>query len=205
MELTLKKNPQAAKTMKLPEKTFINLAQKESQKKNVATLVLGAAMILAVSLAVAKFGVIDQYARLGAAENAYNLVHEQYVLTQQAVEDYPNVEKRYRTYSRKWMENSENDGLVTVDRTLVLDMMETYLRSQGTVESLSIRDTVMVVKMSGMNLRDISAMLGRVEQQPIVAAATLNLASTENKDEPDAILDFTLTIALQPIQEETEE
>ena len=32
MELTLKKNPQAQKTIKLPTKTFINLAQKESQK-----------------------------------------------------------------------------------------------------------------------------------------------------------------------------
>ena len=205
MELTLKKNSQATKAIKLPTKTFINLAQKESQKKNVATIAVGGVAILVVSLAVAKFGVIDQYARLDAAEAAYNQVHAQYVLTQQEVEDYPNVEKRYRTYSRKWMEDSENDGLVTVDRTLVLDMMEQYLRSQGTVNSLSIQNTVMVVNMSGMNLRDISAMLGKVEQQPIVASATLNLASTENKDDPDAILDFTLTIALQPIQEETEE
>ena len=101
MELTLKKNPQAQKTIKLPSKTFINLAQKESQKKNVVTIAVGGVAILVVSLAVAKFGVIDQYARLDAAEAAYNQVHAQYVLTQQEVEDYPNVEKRYRTYSRK--------------------------------------------------------------------------------------------------------
>lgn len=205
MELTLKKKPQAAKAPKLPTKTFINLAQKESQKKNVATVALGAAGILAVSLAVAKFGVIDQFARLDAAEQAYNQVHEQYLAVQREVEDYPNVEKRYRTYSRKWMEDSQNDGLVTVDRTLILDMMEQYLRTQGTVVSFNIKDTVMVANMSGMNLRQISAMLAKVEEQPIVAAATLNLASTENKDDPDALLDFTLTIALQPIQEETEE
>ncbi len=205
MELTLKKKPQAAKAPKLPAKTFINLAQKESQKKNVVTLVAGAAGILAVSLAVAKFGVLDQFARLDAAEANYNQVHEQYVAIQREVEDYPNVEKRYRTYSRKWMEDSQNDGLVTVDRTLILDMMEAYLRTQGTVVSFNIKDTVMVANMSGMNLRQISAMLTQVEAQPIVSAATLNLASTENKDDPDAILDFTLTIALQPIQEETEE
>lgn len=205
MELTLKKKPQAAKAPKLPTKTFINLAQKESQKKNVATVALGAAGILVVSLAVAKFGVIDQFARLDAAEAAYNQVHEQYVAVQREVEDYPNVEKRYRTYSRKWMEDSQNDGLVTVDRTQILDMMERYLRTQGTVVSFNIKDTVMVANMSGMNLRQISAMLTQVEAQPIVSAATLNLASTENKDDPDALLDFTLTIALQPIQEETVE
>ena len=205
MELTLTKKPQAAKAPKLPTKTFINLAQKESQKKNVATVALGAAGILVVSLAVAKFGVIDQFDRLDAAEQAYNQVHEQYLAVQREVEDYPNVEKRYRTYSRKWMEDSQNDGLVTVDRTLILDMMERYLRTQGTVVSFNIKDTVMVANMSGMNLRQISAMLTQVEAQPIVSAATLNLASTENKDDPDALLDFTLTIALQPIQEETEE
>ena len=119
--------------------------------------------------------------------------------------DYPKVEQRYRTYSRKWMENSAEDGLITVDRTLVLDMTEQYLRSQGTVESMSITGTVMTVKMSGMNLQQVSAMLGRVEQQPIVASAALNIASTEDKNDPEALLEFTMTVALQPIEEEAEE
>lgn len=203
MNATVEKK--TAKAMKLPSKTFVNLAQKESKKKNVLTLAGGIAAILAVSLSVAKFGVIDQFARLDQAEGAYNQVHEQYLQMEQAVADYPKVEEKYRTYSRKWMENSEEDGLVTVDRSLVLDLMETYLRSQGTVNSMSVTGTVMTVKMSGMNLRDVSAMLGRVEQQPIVASAALNIASTEDKNDPEALLDFTLTIALQPIEEETEE
>lgn len=203
MNATVEKK--TAKAMKLPSKTFVNLAQKESKKKNVLTLAGGIAAILAVSLSVAKFGVIDQFARLDQAEGAYNQVHEQYLQMEQAVADYPKVEEKYRTYSRKWMENSEEDGLVTVDRSLVLDLMEAYLRSQGTVNSMSVTGTVMTVKMSGMNLRDISAMLGRVEQQPIVASAALNIASTEDKNDPEALLDFTLTIALQPIEEETEE
>ena len=103
------------------------------------------------------------------------------------------------------MENSAEDGLITVDRTLVLDMTEKYLRTQGTVESMTITGTVMTVKMSGMNLRQISAMLGRVEQQPIVASAALNIASTEDKNDPEALLEFTMTVALQPIEEEAEE
>ena len=169
------------------------------------TLVLGGALILAVSFSVAKFGVVDQFARLDRAEGAYNQVHQQYLQVEQAVADYPKVEQRYRTYSRKWMENSAEDGLITVDRTLVLDMTEQYLRTQGTVESMTITGTVMTVKMSGMNLRQVSAMLGRVEQQPIVASAALNIASTEDKNDPEALLEFTMTVALQPIEEEAEE
>ena len=193
------------KVMKLPSKTFVNLAQRESKKKSLLTLVLGAALILAVSFSVAKFGVADQFARLDRAEGAYNQVHQQYLQVEQAVADYPKVEQRYRTYSRKWMENSAEDGLITVDRTLVLDMTERYLRTQGTVESMTITGTVMTVKMSGMNLRQVSAMLGRVEQQPIVASAALNIASTEDKNDPEALLEFTMTVALQPIEEEAEE
>ena len=202
MNATVEKK--TAKAMKLPSKTFVNLAQKESKKKNVLTLAGGIAAILAVSLSVAKFGVIDQFARLDKAESAYNQVHQQYLQMERAVADYPKVEEKYRTYSRKWMENSEEDGLVTVDRSLVLDMMEEFLRSQGVVNSMSVTGTVMTVSMSGMNLREVSAMLGRVEQQPIVASAALNIASTEDKNDPEALLDFTLTVALQPIEEETE-
>lgn len=205
MNQTETKKTAGPKAIKLPSKTFVNLAQKESKKKSVLTLVLGGVLILAVSLSVAKFGVIDQFARLDQAEAAYNLVHEQYLQMERAVADYPKVEQRYRTYSRKWMENSAEDGLVTVDRTLVLDMTERYLRTQGTVESMSITGTVMTVKMSGMNLRQVSAMLGQVEKQPIVASAALNIASTEDKNDPEALLEFTLTIALQPIEEEAEE
>ena len=205
MNATEKKTAGSPKAMKLPGKTFVNLAQKESKKKNVLTLAVGGVLIALVSFSVAKFGVIDQFARLDKAEAAYNQVHEQYLQMEQAVADYPKVEEKYRTYSRKWMENSEEDGLVTVDRILFLDLMETYLRSQGTVNSMSVTGTVMSVSMSGMNLREVSAMLGRVEQQPIVASAALNIASTEDKNDPNALLDFTLTIALQPIEEETQE
>ena len=205
MEIALKKKPNAPGAMKLPGKTTVNLAQKESQKKNILTLAIGAAAIVLVSGAVAKFGVIDQYARLDAAEAAYNLTHEQYVTSQNAVAEYPQVEKRYRTYSRKWMEDAASDGLVTVDRVDVLNLMERYLRSVGTVNSLSVSGATMVVTMSDMTLSQISQMLAQVEAQPIVAAAALNVAATEDAKLDNAILDFTLTIQLQPVQKEAEQ
>ena len=38
-----------------------------------------------------------------------------------------------------------------------------------------------------------------------VASAALNIASTEDKNDPEALLEFTMTVALQPIEEEAEE
>lgn len=192
-----------SKVLKLPTKTTINLAQRESRRKDVLTLTIGGALILLLAGSVAKFGVIDQLDRLSQAESAYNQVHSQYLSTLQAVEDYPEVEERYRTYSRSWMNAGDQNGLVRVDRQLVLDLVERRMMPRGQVDSLSLRDSVLVVSMSGMNLRQISDMVERIRQEPIVESAALNLASTE-RDSKEALLDFTLTIALQPKEEAAE-
>ena len=199
---TAVKTNKASNAMKLPTKTRINLAKRESRKKDMITLGVGIVLIAGLSAAVAKFAVIDQLDRLSQAEGAYNAVHVQYVAMQQAVADYPNVEERYRTYSRSWMLSGDTNGLARVDRADVLDLVEARLLPYGRINTLSLRDSVMVVSMSGMNLSQISAMFERLQAEKIVASASLNMASTEEKDDPNALLDFTITIALQPEQEE---
>lgn len=199
---TAVKTNKASNAVKLPTKTRINLAKRESRKKDFITLGVGIVLIAGLSAAVAKFAVIDQLDRLSQAEGAYNAVHVQYVAMQQAVADYPNVEERYRTYSRSWMLSGDTNGLTRVDRADVLDLVEARLLPYGRINTLSLRDSVMVVSMSGMNLSQISAMFERLQTEKIVASASLNMASTEEKDDPNALLDFTITIALQPEQEE---
>lgn len=199
---TATKTNKASNAVKLPTKTRINLAKRESRKKDMITLGVGIVLIAGLSAAVAKFAVIDQLGRLSQAEGAYNAVHVQYVAMQQAVADYPNVEERYRTYSRSWMLSGDTNGLAQVDRADVLDLVEARLLPYGRINTLSLRDSVMVVSMSGMNLSQISAMFERLQTEKIVASASLNMASTEEKDDPNALLDFTITIALQPEQEE---
>ena len=199
---TAVKTNKASNAMKLPTKTRINLAKRESRKKDMITLGVGIVLIAGLSAAVAKFAVIDQLDRLSQAEGAYNAVHVQYVAMQQAVADYPNVEERYRTYSRSWMLSGDTNGLARVDRADVLALVEARLLPDGRINTLSLRDSVMVVSMSGMNLSQISAMFERLQTEKIVASASLNMASTEEKDDPNALLDFTITIALQPEQEE---
>ena len=193
----------APKALKIPTKTTINLAKRESKKKDVLTVAVGAVLIAALAGSVAKFGVLDQLARLNAAESAYNEVHSQYEMTLQAVADYPEVEARYRTYSREWMRVGDQNGLAKVDRLDVLDLVEKRMMPRGQVNSVSLRDSVMVVSMSGMNLRQISEMVELVRADPIVESAALNLASTE-QDSTEALMDFTLTIALEPAEEAAE-
>ena len=191
MKLELGMGNGAKKPVKYPTKRTVNLAKRESHSQSVMMLSIGTAVIIVLVVLVVKFGVLDQLARQSAAESAYNTVH-----AQSAVEKYPEVEEEYRTYSRKWMQQEDSGAFVSVDRQEVLDLMENYLQPYGTIKAVTISDDVMIVSMSGMNLQEISAMFEILQQQSIVKAADLTIASTEKTAGED--LDFSVTITLQP-------
>lgn len=186
----------AQRAVKLPSKTHINLAKKESKKRDATTLGIGAGIIVILMILVAKFGVYDQYARLQKAESDYDAVHAQYVEMENALADYPNVLDRYRTYARSWMEQSDENGFVQVDRMDILDLLENYMIPYGTLNNFTIQDSTVIVSMSGMNLQEISNMFARLQSRPIVDSVSLNLASTEETDK-NTDLDFSVTIQLK--------
>lgn len=184
--------------VKCPTKRSVNLAKREPRTRSAATLAVGLALIAALALAVAKFAVLDQLARQRAAEQNYQTVHAQYVQMQQALEDYPAVEQEYRTYARSWM-TAAGGRFVSVDRMDVLALLEQQLMPYGEIQSFVVHEDTVVVSMSGMSLAEISAMFEKLQKQPIVAGAVLNLASTA-KDA--AQLDFSITILLQSAEED---
>lgn len=182
------------KTEKIPG----NLVQRESQKKNMATLAAGSLMIAVVCTCVAKFGVMDQLALLDQAERTYKEVHESYVKMEQTLSGYSQLEARYRMYSRAWLEE-ESDSYI-VERFQVLDLVDQCLRPWGQVHSVSVRGQEMVVTMSGESLEEIGTMLEQVRSQSIVSQGELTLASA-GKEETGQ-LEFTLRILLKKAEEE---
>ena len=196
------KQTEARKAVRCPTKRSVNLAKRESRSRNIVTLVRGIALIAVLAAAVAKFGVIDQLARQREAENVYNATHAQYLEMQQAIENYPAVEQEYRTYSRKWMQDDTSGMFVSVDRIDVLALLENHLLPYGKVKNLIVQAETMVVSMSGMNLEQISTMFAKLQEQPIVSSAVLNIAATADKSADASDLDFSITIILQPAEEE---
>ena len=121
---------------------------------------------------------------------------------QQALADYPRVEEEYRTYSRKWMQDDTSGMFVSVDRIDVLALLENHLLPYGKVKNLIVQAETMVVSMSGMNLEQISTMFAKLQEQPIVSSAVLNIAATADKSADASDLDFSITIILQSAEEE---
>ena len=162
------------------------------------TLLVGCLAIAILAGCVAKFGVIDQYRRLDAAQAAYASVHTEYTQMQELLKGYDRLLMEYRTYSMDWMTGSEDSkkNYVAVDRQDVLDLVESEMMPRGTVKSVTVRDDSLVVTMGGMTLDQISAMFADIELSPIVQSVELNIAETE-KDQPSSILSFSVNIVLQ--------
>lgn len=179
-----------------PHKVGINLNMREKQTGTVLTLVIGCAAIVLLAGLVAKFGVIDQYRRLSQAEEAYAQVHRQYETVQEELSDYDKVLNEYRSYSMDWTGEDDTGLFSNVSRQDVLDLIETEMMPNGTVNSIQVLGNSVLVNMSGMTLARISEMFRVIEQNPIVDRVELNVAETD-KDRTDLLLDFSLSIALK--------
>lgn len=181
----------------VPQKSTINMAMKEQHKTTIVTLATGIILIAILAFLVAKWGVIDQQARLQSAESEYNKVHEQNLEIRDYVEDYPAVLREYRSISRAWMQTEDGKEVVKVDRQAVLDMVEREMRPRGIVQTIQINSDTLVSTMSGMTLKQVSAMLESIEKYPIVSLAMLNSAETDEDTEGDILKSFSLTIYLR--------
>ena len=179
-----------------PHKVGINPNMHEKRTGTVLTLVIGCAVIVLLAGLAAKFGVIDQYRRLSQAEEAYAQVHRQYEAVQEELADYDKVLNEYRSYSMDWTGEDDTGLFSNVSRQDVLDLIETEMMPNGTVNSIQVLGNSVLVNMSGMTLARISEMFRMIEQNPIVDRVELNVAETD-KDRTDLLLEFSLSIALK--------
>ena len=115
----MKKGPSEAgrKTLKCPHKQGINLNMREQKGNPRLTLLVGCLAIVILAGCVAKFGVIDQYRRLDAAQAAYASVHTEYTQMQELLKGYNRLLMEYRTYSMEWAtDGSEDNGTLWTAR-----------------------------------------------------------------------------------------
>lgn len=194
------------KTAKFPTKQGVNLVMREDQSVSPVMFVLMLALIFIATFAVAKFGVIDQYARQSEAERAYNQVRSQRLAMDSEIADYNDVLAEYRRYSMSWL---GEDEYVATDRLEVLDLIERKMASVGTVHSMAVTGDNLVVEMGGMNLKQVSDLISALSQEPTVGTVTVNVAETTEENAAmgnvwDADLEFSLIIMLQAAAGEVE-
>ncbi len=183
-------------SVKIPDKKTMNLCMRDTVKStNRNTLIAGILIIPVLIGVTAKFGVIDQYARLADAENTYNDAKSKNDAAKVVVDRYPQVREEYLIYSSEWLYDGTVKDTVALERTDMLDLFEKVLMKRGTVKGIKAYGDTVTVTMSGMNLDGISEMLETLKSYDYVGGASLNSASTE-EDDLGNLLDFTITVVL---------
>lgn len=175
---------------KYPRKTSINLAMKESHKREYGKAIL-AAIVLTVFIGVfTKFGVVDRLVAASEAEYGAATVKSQYMSVQAANKDYDEVLEKYEDYNLK-------RSLVSgkTDLQDILELIEQELMTRSMVETFSSSEGIITVKISGVTLNDISAIFKSLTNSPLVAHVQVYTASTSDQ-ETDALTTATMTISL---------
>ena len=181
------KKKNSKKPVRYTTKRGINLASVDERRNKTLTAILLFIAIVAIAAAVAKFGVLDLFAKRDAAQQQYDTVHTQFLASEKAIEEYDSVLLEYRTYSMDWMENDESGRYVSVARRDVLDVIEREMRTNGTVTGLNVNGNSVTVDMKGMNLSQISAMCTDLEDYPFIKSAVIKSAKTEEDKSAPAV------------------
>lgn len=155
----------------LASKQTMNLAIRE---KNLAKSVLMVPIIAAIVLAAAlvgKFGVADRLAQVSDAQREVDAIRDQTAAMQAAYADYDEVEAEYNRYTYKDFDRT------LADRMAILDLVEREIFPVCQVQRLSLAEKRLDLALEGSTLGDGSALVARLEADPLVDSAYVTTAT----------------------------
>lgn len=160
----------------LASKQTMNLAIREKNLAKSALMVpIIAAIVLAAAL-VGKFGVADRLAQVSAAQREVDSIKAQTAAMQAAYADYDEVEAEYNRYTYKDFDRS------LADRMDILALVEREIFPVCQVQRLSLADKRLDLALEGSTLGDGSALVARLEADPLVDAAFVTTATATQED-----------------------
>ena len=184
------------KQTKLASKKTINLCTTDVKKKPVALFVLGIFGIAALVFCVAKFGVIDQYARANKAEAELAAAQRTTAELEKEASRFKSVRVDYLTYTSNWMgevNDNSKEALVGVDRQDAIDLVNRIFSPYGVVTRIRIysellnkethqsRD-ILEVSVITDNMKISSNILAAVKEDPYCEDADWHRSETDAYD-----------------------
>lgn len=176
-----------------PTKVNMNLAMKESHKREWGKVGAAAAVLAVFIAAFTKFAVIDRLLAANEAEYTAARTVAQLNALQAANLPYPEVLEEYNEYNM-----SRSVSELRTDTQDILKLMEQEVMSMAKVESFSASGGVIVTKISGVTLNQISQIFRSLSGNPLVAHVQVFTASS-NEEDQDALTtaSFTITLAVE--------
>ena len=172
-----------AKTIKrrkaqvMPGKTTLNLMIKEKHELAVSRWLPWVVVIVVLAALFGKFAVADRYARLQVAEDALAARYAELDTLTAATADFDEVKEVYNQYTYRDYDRS------IADRQDILDLLEREVFPHSQTRAVTVNGNVFSTTLTGVTLDEVSAMMARLESDPLVEGVTV---STAGYDAPDA-------------------
>lgn len=170
-----------------PSKSSMNLMVPDEHGMELRKAVpLGIGLFLAVLLFV-KFGIVDQYAQVAAAQS--QLTEQQVLVSQYQAQlaDYDSVKTDYQGYSAA--SSSGNVNAITV-----LNMVEQQVMPSASVTTVNLKDNVLTLTLSNVSLDTVGTLQKSLKSQSIVSDVSVSTATTSESASSNVIATMTITL-----------
>lgn len=181
-----------------PCKQHMNLYYKPDRTTFPATVALYILFVLALMLGFSKFMIYDIFVRCHDLENQVIVKERQLENIQEQLLDYREVKERYERYSATEEEETH------IDCIEILDLVSRVVWIEADISSISIKDKNAVIKFSGVNLAQTSAIVSLLEKNPSVVKITVDTASSTISGGEDIEVSMLLELAKEPQKKEEE-
>lgn len=175
-EKTLTK-PSLKKQAPAASKSTMNLAFHESSFR--LSRVLPVILIIVIIAALfAKFGFIDMISKKTAAYAELGQKQEQMQSISTKLAEYDELAAEYGRYSYGWL---TEDEAALVDRMAVLTIIEKTIDADATVQDMAVNKNVLIVNISGITLENTSALVNKLENDPLVKNVSVYTAVADDE------------------------
>ena len=167
--------------IKLPDKTTINLVGIGEKPIKVSIAIPAIILIVIAAAALSKFGVIDRYAAMSAAQSRAAAVQAELDDCYDRMESFGELSDQYAHYTYSDMTTEE---LSRADRVAAVDLIDRVIRPTVEVGAWSLSGNQLSVTVTGQTLRQINTLMLRLQDEPLVNYTTVTTASTNETVRP---------------------
>lgn len=172
----MNKGQKKKKKVVYPSKRCMNLYYKPDRTSAPATAALYILFCLVILLGLAKILVYDLWVKVEDTRHELALQQAQLAGYQEQLTDYDEVLEKYNRYSATAEEDAQ------IDRMEILKLLDEAVWQTASIESISVNGDFVILKFSGVTLKETAEIVQKLEKSPIVATTTVDTAVTTREE-----------------------
>lgn len=180
----------------MPTKRTINLAQTAAVRENRVALLVAFAAVVLLILIGAKYLVVNPLANSYGAQADVLAAQSELDRLRQSNQDYEAVQQDYSKYVLEGITEEETS---TVDRSVVLSLVDDYLFQVGSLRNLSLSGNELTATVVDASMSEVSSAVKKIQADDRVQYVTVSTA--QNKESSTSVTTATIVITFASLSQ----